>query len=245
MIKTFIITIYEENRATSEKKEVFTCTKTTTWTMEQVAALFDYNDSFHITQIDGAVLSFIDFTYFFEVDAKIFDKIESISTTNTSPRIKLPTTSLIRFEEEFNDDLISRHSNELVYVTHRTECGASGYSELTIWASIHPLEMMFIGGMVYDLFKIAIKKLCSIIIKQRANIELKNNCNYIRFSPKKFHKNFSRLVGINETDMQIYQIDKVNIETHNIKVRTIDNQKFNVKINTKGKIISYKLINNK
>lgn len=244
MTKTFVITIYEENRITSEKKMIFTCTKNTTWTMEQVSALFDYNDGFHITQIDGAVLSFIDFTYFFGVDATIFEKIESIPTTKDSPKINLPALTLIRFEEEHNDDLLSRHLKELVYVTHRTECGASGYSEFIIWVAEHPLVQAIIEGLICDLLKFLFTKLYNIIRKQKTNMEQQESANYIRFSLKKFHKKFSDLIGVSETNMQIYQIDKANKGIHNIKVRTIDNQKYNVKVDMKGRIVSYKLIKN-
>ena len=242
MIKKVLFTVSSENINTFEQRVLYSCLKNTTLSLEEIENELDFSDRYKITVIDGNIISFVDLTCFWDISKEAIWKIGTIPTTEEEPEFNIQNSLLFRISSQSNDDSLVRRKNELVYKKSRFECGASGYSEFIIWASNHPFEMIFIAGIVYDCAKWLLKRLIRLITKHPKSSIATQMPQYICFSPKRFHKYFSKMIGLKQNEFQITEIGKEKNGVHNIKVRTATNTKYNVKANRRGRVLEYKLI---
>lgn len=104
----------------------------------------------------------------------------------------------VHIKSETNEELLPRSATELVYTYNRFECGASGFAETVVqWAMDHPIEMMLIGIPVGNFVNAFWSKLKFWTCKKKRKGAFENEKNTpISFDPKKFQKNFSKMMNI-------------------------------------------------
>lgn len=242
MIKKVLFTVSSENMNTSEERALYSCLKNTTLSLEEIENRLDFSDGYKITVIDGNIISFVDLTCFWDISKEAIWKIETIPATEEEPEFNIQNSVLFKISSQSNDDSLVRHKNELVYKKSRFECGASGYGEFIAWAPSCPLATDVISGLICDCIIILVQKICRLIFGRPKSSTRISTPQYICFSPKQFHRHFSKVTGLKQNEFQITEIGKEKNGVHNIKVRTAMNTKYNVKANRRGRVLEYKLI---
>jgi len=236
MNNRILVNIYDQDLLSGVKKLKYSKLVTTELTATNVAQQLEVGDGFVSHVIEGIVLSFVDFFCIHVSPNDAILKIEQLSTSNKTSSIHLPDKCLLKSEKENNDIALSRRNNELVYTYNRTELGASGFGETIIeFASNHPIAMMFIGGFVWD----RVKELKTFLFRKVFRLKSSNNTtDYIVFSVKRFHENFSISLSIKALDFQIIDIYQEERKKYIITIRTVNNKKYKAMAKNNGEIIT-------
>ena len=238
MSNKIIFNLYEENIANESKTLRYSTLLLTELTATAVVEHLNVHDGFSVHVIEGVVLSFVDFSCIQVSPNYVISALANITTTNTPPQINLPNKCILCFDSEINGDVLSRHPNELVYTCDRFECGASGFAEaITHWVESHPIEMIFIGGLIWDKTKDFYHFLRNKLFKTSST---NNTPAPIVFSPKKFHKKLAAYMNIDSFSFQITDISRLKRGQHIIIIRTIKNDEYTVTAKVNGDIISMK-----
>lgn len=236
MSNKIIFTLYEENIASDSKTSRYSTLLLTELTATTVVDCLNAHDGFSVHIIEGAVLSFVDFSCIQVSPDYIISALANIPTTDIMPLIHLPDKCILHFDNEINEEVLPRHPNELVYTCSRFECGASGFSEtIAYWVAAHPIEMIFIGGWIWDRTKELFHFLRSKLFKTPS---VTSEISPIAFSPKKFHKKLAKFMNIDLFSFQIIGITPLKQGQHIINVRTIKNDEFFVVTKSNGEIVS-------
>lgn len=236
MSNRIVFRVYEENRFTGLKSLTYSITLKTNLTAAEVVDFLEVYDGFSAYVVEGIALSFVDFSCLVISSDAIVSKLKCVPTVDEEPRIVLPGKCIIKIENENNEEVLTRNKNELVYTYSRYECGASGFGETIIqWVSTHPVEMIFIGGWIWDRAKDIWAFFRNSIFRATAS---EDKDTPIIFSPRKFHKNLSNLMNLDPFYFQIIDISPITQGKHIITVRTIKNEKYQVIAKANGDIIS-------
>ncbi len=236
MSNKIVFNVYEEDRITGLKTHKYSILLRTTLTATEVVDLLEVCEGFSVYVIEGIALSFVDFSCFFIPSEYVISKLKCIPTANEEPQISLPDKCVISVESENNEEVLIRDKNELAYIYSRYECGASGFGETVLqWVTGHPIEMIFIGGWLWDRVKDIRSFLRNKILKRSpAN----GKDAPIIFSPRKFHKNLAKLMNIDPFYFQIIGISPLSQGKHTINVRTIKDDEYIVVAKANGDIVS-------
>lgn len=231
-----MFSLYEEDVITGCRTLKGSTLLITELTAAEVVDYLEVYEGFSAAVVEGIALSFVDFSYFHDFSESVWSKLEGLPRTSEAPKIRLPDKCRIWVERESNDELLIRDKNELVYTYNRFECGASGFCELVIqWVVDHPIEMIFIGGWIWDRTKDIGSFLWNKFFKRAVPEEADAA---ITFSPKKFHKKLSKLLNLDPFYFQITGITPLEQGKHTIDVRTIKNEEYAVAAKANGDIIS-------
>lgn len=238
MSNRIVFNLYEEDIETGIKTLKYSTLLTTRLTATAVIDQLKVDDGFSAHVVEGVVLSFVDFSCIHVSPEYVVSGLKTIPSVNEEPQINLPGKCMIRFKSEINDEVLLRDKNELVHIYDRFECGASGLKETVLqWVVEHPIEMIFVGGWIWDRTKDIWGFLRSKLFK---SVSVNDKDDPIIFSPKKFHKKLARLMNIDSFYFQIIGISPVVRGKHVINVRTIKNKEYIVVAKANGDIISIK-----
>lgn len=188
---------------------------------------------------------------FFDVYCRRYDVEEYVQRIKTISRItgnrkneKDPCLLRVKRrgpDEISNSPIYDREDNYYLYCAGETQWGAGGFEEIAYWASTHPIEMVFIGGVLYDCAKWLL-----------LNILKRFGCHAIQFVErpvflriKKFYSNFEDMTRIEKGDCQIISFKRLKSGLFYITVRTVSNEQYSVKCYANGKIESLSLKSNK
>ena len=242
MSNRVVINVYDEDRETSSQELIYTDVVVTSLSAAGVVDYFEVSEGFYAHVIEGHVLSFVDFSCITVSSENIIKKVKELPLMDEEPVVDLPGRCTIHFKSETNEELLPRSATELVYTYSRFECGASGFAETVIqWAMDHPIEMMLIGIPVGNLVNAFWNKLKFWICKKRRKgaFEYEKNTP-ISFDPKKFQKNFSKMMNIEFFGFQLTGITPLHRGKHMVSVRTVKNKEYEVTVKADGSILSYK-----
>lgn len=239
MSNRILINVYSEDRITGTKDLKYSDVIVTPLTASEVVDSFEVNEGFFAQVTEGLVLSFVDFSCIILSPEEIIEKIKRLPSVSKEPTIELPEKCILQIESESNEEPLIRSGQELVYTYSRFECGASGFGELLIrvsqWVASHPIEMIFIGGWIWD----KTKAVWNYLRGKRNRGIFENEKNVpISFSPHKFHKKLAKLMNLEMYAFQITNISPVHRGKHRITVRTIKNEHYQVLAKANGDIVS-------
>lgn len=233
-----VFNLYKEEIETGSKTLEYSTLLTTRLTATAVIDLLKVDEGFSVHVVEGIALSFVDFTCINVSIKYVVFRLKTIPSVSEKPQINLPGKCLIRSKSEINDEVLLRDKNELVYTYDRFECGASGFGETVLqWVAEHPIEMIFVGGWIWDRTKDIWVFLRNKLFK---TVSIYDEDAPIIFSPKRFHKKLAKLMNIDPFYFQIIGISPVTRGKHVINVRTIKNEEYIVVAKVKGDIISIK-----
>lgn len=222
MSNRIVFNLYEEDIKTGSKTLKYSTLLTTRLTATAVIDQLKVDDGFSAHVVEGIVLSFVDFSCINVSPEYVISGLKTIPSVSEEPQINLPGKCTIRFKSEINDEVLLRDKNELVYTYDRFECSASGFGETVLqWVATHPIEMIFVGGWIWDRTKDIWGFLRSKLNKTVSVDD--ENAPFI-FSPKKFHKKLAKLMNIDSFYFQIIGISPVVRGKYVINVRTIKNE---------------------
>ncbi len=229
--------IYKEDHELGVKELVTSLWVQTNWSLQKIEEHIAVQDGFHSEMVIGENLSFFDYYCFFDDCSDLAERIKSIPNDDQEILVRrTPGILRVRKSGPDNDDAPIYPTKERCYLYNlsRYECGASGFGEVVYWASSHPLEMMFIGGVIYDVTKWLVLKALEVFkIRKHANAMPPMFLN-----TKRLYRNFSQSVNIRSRDCQITKLHHLKAGSFHVKMRTITNRVFKIKCNAKGKIES-------
>lgn len=237
-----VINVYDEDRETTSRELVYTDVVVTSLTATEVVDCFKASEGFSVQVIEGLVLSFVDFSCITVSTEDIIKKVKELSLVDEKPVVELPGRCRIHIKSETNEELLPRSATDLVYKFSRYECGASGLAEIVIqWATDHPIEMMLIGIPIGNFINLLWSKLKFWVCnkKSKGAFEYEKNTP-ISFNPKKFQKNFSKMMNVEAFSFQLTGIMPLHRGKHMVSVRTIKNKEYEVTVKADGSILSYK-----
>lgn len=230
-----MLSIYTEKYDSGIASLVFSKWIFTDLKMDEIENLLQLQDGFHSEFTYGQTLSFFDI-YFFVNCEETITKIQAIPE-GTPHYLDKRVPTFLRVEE-FNPGIADEAvplfpSKVFLYSLSRYERGASGYSAIVYWMSTHPLEMVFIGGFLYDCAKIFI---CKVWSKISGRGIWTSTSKPVVLRLKRFYKNFEALTQINSKDCQIIKIKQMKSGKLNIIVRTVKNEQYQIVTHASGKI---------
>lgn len=238
-----LFSVYKEEPATYNHELIDAVWIHTNWSAEEIEKHLALNEGFRAEIAIGEHLSFYDYYCFFEDCEELISRIKSIpSGFNDTKHTRTPTIFRIRETEPDSADSFSYpdDNHQFLFVLKRFECGASGFAAISLWAASHPLEMVFIGGIVYDFAKWAISKI-------RCFLGIKKHTEVIRpmiLNTKKLYRNFAKVTNTKVRDCQIIKINRVNVGVFHVKIRTGTGKRFKLKCYASGKIESIEEVSN-
>lgn len=239
-----LISIYNEDLFTGDHSLVFSKWVSTDWNIAQLQDYLELCEGFRSELTVGYNLSFWDIFCFYEDVQELIAKIEKIPVVmQENMNVVLPMFLRINEYDSSNEKHIeySENQNLFLYSIDRFECGASGYGIIVYWMSTHPFEMMFIGGMVYDVFKSLLGKVLECFHIQFS----KNTKRPVFLMVKRFYKNFEKITHIKTNECQIVKLKQMKTGVFSLVVRTSTNQQYKVHSLANGKIKSLEIVANK
>lgn len=125
--------------------------------------LCEYYDS---RLIVGQTLSFWDMNCYSESLSQMvlqLEKLPSCTLQETKPIA--PTFLRADTEYPLAADYIKRAKYQSPFLrgTRKYEFGANSWDAVTFWMSVHPFEMIFVGGFIYDVIKFLIGKVSRLL----------------------------------------------------------------------------------
>ena len=230
-----LLSLYEEDHDTGNHSLVFSKWISTDWNITQIDDYLELHEGFHSELTIGQNLSFWDIFCFFSNIQELVARIEKIPATmqeDTNPI----TPTFLRVSEynpgnTDNAEYPDLHS-VFLYSVSRYECGASGYEAVVYWMSTHPLEMMFIGGIVYDGCKSLLRKALRAV-----NVRFPGTSQRpMALRVKRLYKNFERITHIKTSECQIVKLKRMKTGVFSLIIRTSTNEKYKVQCLANGKI---------
>lgn len=232
-----LFSIYYEDFDTGIVKLVDSLLVQTDWSFKEIDEHIALYDGFRSEAVIGDNISFVDFYCFFEDASNLIKKIKSIPTCDCKvPRLRKPIVFRISMYDSGSTDDCRYPDTKYccLYNLRRYECGASGYEAMAYWAASHPLEMMFIGGIVYDFTKWLIGKILVWLKLKKASAAI---CPVV-LNTKKLYRNFGKATSININDCQITKFHRLSIGVFHVQIQTTTGQKFKIKSSFRGEILS-------
>lgn len=215
----------------------------TNWSIEQIEKHIALHNGFRSEIAIGNNLSFFDYFCFFADYSELIRRINEIpNNEDVESCTKTPCFFRVKeFEPGCADEpLHPKNQNYFLFEIERYECGASGYEAIVYWASTHPLEMVFIGGIVYDFIKWFMSRVLRFL-------GLKKHVTSVRpmvLNTKNLYKNFSKVIKVKVSDCQITKINRIKAGIFHVKMRTLTGRKFKINCFSDGSIDSFEEVSN-
>ena len=151
-----LFSLYRENPETEESQLVHFRLLESTLTVEEIDGRLQLYEGFRSDLTVGERLCFWDIYCFFDDVEAVWARIEGIpvSPGASAPR-RFPRAFILEtFNPGNSDDPFYPDENACAaYRARRFERGASGFEQVVLWAAGHSIEMLFIGGAVWDTVK--------------------------------------------------------------------------------------------
>ena len=230
-----LFSVYKEDHGTSEIEFIDSVWVQTAWSAEEIDDYLGMHEGFHSEIVIGEQLSFFDYYCFFDDYDELIKKIKSIpSSDNEAKCIRFPRVFRMRQTDAGDVDVPECPSDKNRYICtlDRYECGASGFAAIVLWAASHPIEMVFIGGMLYDFFKWTISKVMVLLGIKHSN----NVIRPIILNTKKLYRNFSKITNTDIRDCQITKINRLKTGVFHVKIYTGAGKRFKIRCYANGKI---------
>lgn len=236
-----LFSVYIEDHETGniELKESFWVQ--TNWSIEQIEKHIALYNGFRSEIAIGDNLSFFDYFCYFADYNEIISRIKEIpNNTIVENRRKNPCIFRVtKFDPGYADaPVYPQNQNYYLFEIDRYECGASGYEAIVYWASTHPLEMVFIGGVIFDITKWFLSRVLRFFGLNKhikpARPEVLNT--------KNLYRNFSKVIKENVSHCQITKINRIKTGTFHVKMRTLTGKGFMIKCFWDGSIDSFEEI---
>lgn len=232
-----LFSIYNENYETGTVKFVDSLLVQTDWSFEQIDNHIAIYDGFRSEVVIGDNISFCSFYCFFDDCSSLLEKIKHIPSCNhEETRLRTPSIFRVSVYDPGNVDNCEYPNNKQCYLYNleRYECGASSFEVIVHWAASHPLEMMFVGGLVYDFTKWLIAKILICLRIKKSSTAV---CPVV-LKTKKLYRNFSKATNINIYDCQITKFHRLRMGLFHVQIQTITGRKFKLKNTARGEIKS-------
>lgn len=229
--------VYSEDIGTGNIVSIYSLWVQTNWSVQEIEEHIDLHDGFRSQIVVGERLSFFDYYCFFDDCDGLIDKIKTIP--NNGKKNSTYRTPLAFRVSNFDPDSANapdypsdEHCH--LYNLTRHECGASGFGEVVYWAAAHPIEMMFIGGIIYDFTKwFGSRVLECVGMKKRTASNPPMLLN-----TKKLYRNFSKITKIDENDCQITKFHRLRVGVFRVQMRTLTGREYKLSCTASGKIES-------
>lgn len=230
-----LFSVYKEDYDTGIAELKESVLVNTDWSVQKIDEFIALSDGFRAEIVIGENLSFFDYYCFFEDYSFLIERIKTIHNNDSELQSKR-TPNVLRVSE-FNPGSVGKpfYSNGescYLYNLERFECGASSFEEIVYWASQHPLEMMFIGGLIYDFTKWAILKVLKLLGLKNVSVSRRP----VILNVKRFYRNLSTIINVETKDCQITKIIRIKNGKFKVEVRTLTNRIFITKCYANGKI---------
>lgn len=239
-----LFSVYFEDHETDENELLYTRTVETNLKIEEIDTLLQIYDGFHSVLEVGRNLCFWDIYCFFANIDDLKEKISSIPAhTSEIKDYVLPEIIVIKCFNPGNSgsEFYPDDENCFAYRIVRYECGASGFESIVMFAADHPWLMVFIGGAIWDFTKYLWNKLMKLFKKRNSVVNKRNSHEKtVCFSVKKCYQSFFEMTKIPYEDCQIVFLKRTKNNIFDVRIRTINNECFNMKCTRKGKITSMK-----
>lgn len=105
--------------------------------------------------------------------------------------------------------------------------------------SVHPFEMIFVGGFIYDVIKFLIGKVSRLL---KCTPAVKSKTRPMVLMVGRFYKKFEKLTHIKKEDCQIVSLKRIRPGVFSVLVRTSADEKYKVISRTSGTIETLKPI---
>jgi len=230
-----LFSVYKEEFETSETDFIDSVWVQTDWSAEKINQYLGMHEGYRSEIVIGEQLSFIDYYCFFDNTDTLLKKIKSIPSCNDDVRcIRFPYVFRVRQTDAGAVDLPDylHNKNSYIYALDHYECGASGFAAIVLWAASHPIEMVFIGGVLYDFSKWTISKVMMLLGMKHSSIAIRP----IILNTKKLYRNFSKTTNINIRDCQITKINRLKTGVFHVKIYTGAGKRFKLRCYANGKI---------
>lgn len=232
-----LFSVFTEDRETGNIEIITSVWVQTNWTAQQIDQHIGLFDGFRSNIVIGEHLSFFDYYCFFADVGALIQKIKSIPNHDKHDNhTHTPSVFRVHKFNPGNTDTPQYPSNSscFLYNLERYECGVSGFTAIACWASAHPLEMMFIGGLVYDFSKWAISRVLRCFRLKTATTDTRP----LVLNTKKLYRNFSKATGICVDDCQITKFHRLRAGVFHVAIRTSEDKKYKLKCNANGTVES-------
>lgn len=232
-----LFSVNKEDYETGSVEHIESVLIQTNWSLLQIDAHLNLHDGFRSEIVIGENLSVFDYYCYFEFCGELIAKIKSIPSNEAEEECSwAPTLFRVKNFNPGNADSpeYPEDNRRYLFELSRYELGVSSYEAIVLCAASHPLEMMFIGGALYDAFKWLIGKLLVCFGVKCLNTP---RCPVV-LNTKKLYRNFARLMQCNERDCQIIKFNRLKVGTFHVKMCTTDGKRFKLKCYVNGKIES-------
>ena len=230
------ISIYEDSRCTGLSELKYSEVAIFDLRASEIMNMIHWTEGYSCAIVDGDVLSFFDFRCIDRPSDDIINLVRSIPKSKEIPVIAPRGRGLFIIED--GDDGTYQPpetcpENTEISVNSQTQCGAgAGFGQSIIWL---PLLEIIRDGIIWDLIKRTACKLFGIM--KECNEEMKT---YIQFSPRKVYQKASAILQIPLNDLQIITIKRIRNGEHKVIIRTINDERYELKVTSRGEIISIK-----
>lgn len=237
-----LFSVYNQDFDTDEVTLIAKKWVQTDWSFQQIEKHIAITNGFRSQVVIGDRLSFFDFFFFWDLSDDLLKKIDAIPVSADN-QVALRTPRFFRVRQFYPGENWAPEypadNSYYLYDVNRYECGANSYDALVYWAASHPLEMVFIGGLVYDTVKWAFSKIRNKICRKR----VQNAMRPVKINTRKVYRNFSKTTKIDVADCQIIKLDPIQSGLIHIQIRTAADEKYNLKCYKNGSIESLKILN--
>lgn len=197
----------------------------------------NWTEGYACTVVDGDVLSFFEFRCIDRPCDEIIELVKCIPKSQDIPEIRPQGYGLYKIDDG-DDGAYQAPSffpnNAVVSYSSQTQCGAgASFGQLVTLIKAHPVWWWLIKSFISGIIKWMLSKLFRSKDKKSS---------YIMFSPEDVYRDTSQFLKIPEKDLQIIKVKKMKNNTHKVEIRTISDDRFELKVTKRGKIISLNLI---
>lgn len=159
---------------------------------------------------------------------------------DTLQQKRVPRAPLfLRVDTEFPSDSTDAkkagYQRPFLRETSKYEFGANNFEAITFWMASNPAAMIFIGGFLWDMCKLVVKKVCRHFGFKPA---FKAKSRPMVLMVGRFYRKFEQLTHIRRDDCQIVSLKRVRPGVFSVLVRTITDEKFKVLSRATGTIES-------
>ena len=236
-----LFSVNKEDYDTGSIEHVESVLVQTNWSALQIDNHIALYDGFRSEVTIGEQFSVFTYYCYFDLCDDLIEKIRTIPNADTGEKhIRTPLLFRIRTFDPGDTDApeYPEDDHQYLFDLSRYECGASGFEAIVFWAASHPIEMVFIGGALYDTFKWLVGKILACCGAKRANTTMRP----IVLNTKRLYKNFARLTHSNLRNCQITKINRLQVGIFHVKMCTTEGKQFKLKCYANGKIESFEEI---
>lgn len=231
-----VFSVYSENRITEEKQLHFSDIIETEMSLSQIDEHLKLQDRYHSVLEGGQGLAFWDIYCFGDFVQDVIEKVKSIPVSEKSTNISYEPKVLIiqQFNPGNSDYIVYPEDDCFFYHISRFECGASGFGAIIALTQSDPI----FAAIIVETIKYFVVKLWRIIFRNKNNDSNTQNNRIVYFKAKRFYSSFEQITNIDKENCSIVELKRITGGKYKVRVRTIDNEVFNVKSTSSGKIVN-------